>query len=263
MNKFIDYIEDSCSKLGEGQSVYRYKKKLLDEMTARENEYIRAGLKDENVIKDLITDEYPDPEADFPKYEKQQRKEKLVKKGFPIGGIISFVLIFITYFTVSGLTSQWDKTWLIIVGGIFAMIIFYLSFAVAELCKMRRVFHPIARLLIIGCTVIFSVFMFLFFLMMIPEAITWPIIPGGIILALIADLIFAFITKQKFRTISLFVYMPSISALLYVIFSAYGFVPWSTGWPIVLLGLAADLVYILIVLINNAKYFVYKQEVDE
>lgn len=263
MDKLIEHIENSCENLEDNQSSYRYKKQILDEMTQRADEISQAGLKDEKVLKDLIADEFCDLEAGYAKYEKKKRRAKLLKIGLPVGGLVFLVLIFFAFFTVSAATGAWNKTWLIIVGGIFAMIIFYLSFAIAKLCSMRRVFHPIARVLIVGCTVLFAVFMFLFFLMMMPELVVWPILPGGIIVALLADLVFAFATKQKLRTISFFVYMPVISTMLYVILSAYNVVSWTAGWPIILLGLALDLVYILYVIISNAKYFMYKQEVEE
>lgn len=236
---------------------------ILDEMNQKAKEITRAGLKDEKVLTDLITDEFCDLEAGYAKYEKQNRRRKLLKVGLPVGSLIFLILIFIAFFTISSITDAWEKTWLIVVGGVFAVVILWLSIAIAKLCTMRRVFHPIARVLTAGCVILFAVFAFLFFLMMMPELLVWPILPGGIIVALLADLGFAFSTKQKLRTISLFVYMPTISTMLYVILSAYNIVTWTAGWPIILLGLAADLVYILYVVISNMKYFTYKQEVEE
>ena len=109
----------------------------------------------------------------------------------------------------------------------------------------------------------FAVFMFLLFLIMMPQLLVWPILPAGVIIALLADLAFAFVTKQKLRTISFFVYMPTISTMLYIILAAYKIVTWSAGWPIVLLGLAADVAYIVYVIMSNMKYFTYKQEVED
>ena len=263
MKNFIEYIESSCRSLGSGHSAYRYKKKILDEMTRRADDVTKSGLKDEKVLCDLITDEYRNPEADFKKWEKKKRKEKFIRTGLPVGSVISLLLILISYFAVSFLTDAWEKTWLIIVGGVFAIIIFALSVAVSEICAMRRVFHPIARLLIIGNTVLFAVFVFLFLLMMIPEMTVWPILPGGIVLALIADIIFAFATKQKLRTVCVFIYMPVIATMMYVILAAYGVISWNTGWPVILLGLAIDVIYTLFIIMSNAKYFMYKQEVNE
>lgn len=266
MKSFVDYIEASCKDLKDDHMTYLYKKNLLDRMTDRANEIIHAGLNDENVLTDLLADEFGDLEAgykDFLAQAKKKRRAKLMKIGFPVGGLIALIIILITYFTVSDITGAWSKTWLIIVGGIFAMIIFYLSFAIKKLCHMRRIFHPIARVLIVGCVMLFTVFAFLFCLMMFPALTTWPILMGGIILALIADLVFAFTTKQKFRTVSLLVYMPVISTMSYILFAAYNVVTWLGGWPIILLGVIADLIYIFSVIMSNMKYFMYRQEADE
>lgn len=266
MKNFIEYIETSCADLKDNHMTYLYKKKILDEMTERANEITHAGLKDEKVLADLIADEYPDLKGNFAKFEKEEKKRrlsKLLKVVLPIGGLIFFISMFVAYFSISNATKAWDKTWLIIVGGIFAMIIFYTSFGINKLCHMRRIFHPIARVLIAGCVMIFTVFVFLFWLMMIPELVFWPILPGGIILALVCDLIFAFTTRQKFRTISLFVYMPVMATMLYIILAAYNIIGWLTGWPIILLGIVADLIFILSIIVGNMKYFMYKQEVED
>lgn len=266
MKDYIEYIETSCANLKDNHMTYLYKKKLLDEMTERANEVTRAGLKDEKVIADLIMDEYGSLEDGYGAFVKQQKKKQraqIMKYAFPIGGLIFLLLMFIAYFTVSNLTGAWDKSWLIIVGGIFAMIIFYTAFGIKKLCTMPQIFHPIARVLIAGCVMLFMVFNFLFFLMFLPEeTVTWPILPAGVAFVFVADLIYAYVTKQKFRTISFFVYMPAIAAMAYIILAAYGVVTWLGGWPVILLGLVADLLYVLAVLMGNMKYFIYRQEVE-
>ena len=143
------------------------------------------------------------------------------------------------------------------------MIIFYLSFAINKLCHMRRVFHPIARVMIIGCVMLFIVFTFLLQLMMLPDgAVVWPVLPAGVALALVADLVFAYTTRQKFRTISFFVYMPVLATMSYIILAAYGVVSWVAGWPIILLGLVIDLLYIVSIVMSNMKYFMYSKEAE-
>ncbi len=263
MRDFIEYIEKSCEKLPDNHITYLYKKQILDEMTDRANEVTHSGLKDEKVLADLMADEYPDLENNYSAWAKAYKKKKLAKTMriiMGIGGALFFILMFIVYFAVSNATGAWNKTWLIIVGGIFAMIIFYTSFGIKRICRMRRIFHPIARFLIIACVMLFTVFMFLFWLMMVPELVVWPILMVGIILAFVTDIIFAFATKQKFRTINTMVYMPIIFTMLYIILSAYNIIGWLTGWPIILLGLVVDLVIILLIALGNAKYFTYKRE---
>lgn len=266
MRDFIEYIEASCAKLPDNHITYLFKKRILDEMTDRANEITHAGLKDEKVLADLMADEYPDLPAQYKLWSKEYKKKRLARTlrfVMGIGGVIFFTAMFVAYFEVSKATGAWDKTWLIIVGGIFAMIIFYTSFLIKRICRMRRFFHPIARFLIAMCVMLFSVFMFLFWLMMIPELLTWPILMAGVILMLLADIIFAFSTKQKFRTVSAFVYMPVISTMLYIILAAYDVVGWENGWPVILLGLLADLIGIICIAVGNAKYFMYKQEDEE
>lgn len=263
MKDFIEYIETSCAKLPDNQITYSYKKEILDEMTERANEITHSGLKDEKVLADLMADEYPELEKNYGPWAKAYKKKKMAKTNrliLAIGGVIFFIAMFIAYFEVSQATGAWRETWLIIVGGIFAMIIFYLSFAIKRLCHMRRIWHPIARILIYGCIILATVFAFLFCLMMIPGIRTWPILMIGIILAFISDIIFAFVTKQKFRTVTSMVYMPVIFTMLYIVLAAYGVISWATGWPVILLGLVVDLIGVLIIALDNAKYFAYKRE---
>ncbi len=266
MKDFIEYIETSCAGLPDNHITYLFKKKIFDEMTDRANEMTHAGLRDEKVLADLMADEYPDLPAQYEVWSTEYKKKKLAKTlrfVMGIGGVIFFIAIFIAYFEVSKATGAWDKTWLIIVGGIFAMIIFYTSFIIKRICRMRRLFHPIARFLLAMCVMLFSVFAFLFVLVMFELPATWPLIMAGIILMLLADIAFAFATKQKFRTVSTFVYMPVISTMLYIIFAASGVIGWATGWPVILLGLLADLIGIICIAVGNAKYFMYKKEDDE
>lgn len=266
MNRIIDYIENSCNDLKDSSTVYRYKKGVLDRMLTRSDEVIHAGLKDEKVMLDLLADEVGDLKDGYKAFlseEKKKRRRKLMKIGFPVGGLVALILILAAFFIVSNITGAWSKTWLIIVGGIFAMVIFFLSFAIRKLCSMRRIFQPFARVLLAICVMLVTVFAFLFCLMMVPAITAWPILPAGVSLMFVADLILAFATKQKFRTVSLLVYLPAIAAMFYIVFAGYGIVTWSAGWLIVLLGPVADIAYIFSVIMSNMKYFTYKQEVEE
>ncbi len=266
MKNFIDYIEESCKNIEDTQISYKYKRKLLDEMTERANEITMAGLRDEKVLADLIATEYPNIEENYTAYKKSEKKKaraSLFRKLFALGGVLFFIAIFVVYFSISASTHAWDKTWLIIVGGIFTMIIFYMSLLAKRLYLWKRWLHPLVRLIIAGCIVLLSVFMFLFVLAMLDPGMSWTIIIMGVMLALVADLIFAFATKQKFRTIFAFVYMPIIATMLYIILAGFNVVSWLGGWPIIFIGIALDLIIAFAIISHNAKYFMYKQGDDE
>ncbi len=263
---FIDYIENSCKNIEDNHISYIFKKKLLDEMTQRANEITSAGLRDEKVIADLLADEFPDIEKQYRVFEKAEKKKsrgKFWRIVLALGGVLYFFGIFATYFFVSGTTGEWGKSWLIIVGGIFSMIIFYVSFLIKKLYHWHRFLHPLARVLLAGCVMLASVFTFLFVLMMFDPGISWIIVILGIMAMLIADLIFAFVTKQKFRTISLFAYMPVLATMLYIVLAGSGVITWLAGWPIIFVGFAVDAIIALTIAASNAKYFMYKQEGDE
>ena len=262
MTDFINYIESNCSKLKKGRMAYLYKRKLLDEMTARAQEIAHAGITDEKVIRDLITDELGDLSSGYASFEKEEKTKRFHKK-LPLIGIISLILILAAYFAVSGVTGAWSKTWLIIVGGVFALIVFFSTVAARKLCTMSAIYHTGARVLIAACTMLISVFVFLYCLMMLPGVITWPIVIGGVALMLLCDLGFSYATKQKFRTITFFIYMPAVATMLYIILAAYGILTWTGGWVLVLAGLAVDLAYIIAVIAGNIKYFMYRQEAEE
>ena len=285
MKDFIEYIETSCAELKDTHMSYLYKKQILDEMTDRANEMTHAGLKDEKVLADLIASEYPDLAGNFGAWAKEYKKKKQAKlmRLISIAGSVflffaSLIAFFIvgekTTFTYYGVNedvlgwhtvSGYRNAWLIIVGAIFAIILLAMGHGIKSICKMRRVFHPIARGLIATSVMIIMVFAFLCALMLSTnpyETKMWPIVIAGIILALVADTAFAFATKQKFRTVTTMIYMPIISTMLFVILNAYG-VAGSFGGLIIISGFIADIVYALSIVASNAKYFMYKQEVEE
>jgi cation transport ATPase len=266
LKNFIEYIEKSCENIKDSQISYKYKRKLLDEMTERANEITGAGLRDEKVLADLIADEYPDLEQNYYVYEKEEKKKaraSLLRKLFAVGGVLFFIAIFVAYFSVSKATGAWDKTWLIIVGGIFSMIIFYTSFLIKRLYHWHRFLHPLARVLIATCILLVAVFTFLFVLMIYNPGFSWVFVILGILISFVADLVFAFKTKQKFRTVFLFVYMPAIFTMLYIILAGMGIISWLTGWLLVFAGVGVDLIIIMAIIVHNAKYFMYKQEDEE
>lgn len=285
MKDFIEYIETSCAKLPDNHITYLYKKHIFDEMTDRANEVTHSGLKDEKVLADLMADEYPNLEGNYKVWVKAYKKEKQAKRMrliFGIGSVLTFFLSLILFFVVgenatftyygyddgilgTHTVSAYRNSWLIIVGAVFAILILYLSLAIKRICKMRRVFHPIARALIIVCVMIIMVFAFLCALMLSTnplETKMWPIVIAGIILALVADICFAFATKQKFRTITTMIYMPIISTMVFVILNAYGLIG-SFGGLVIVSGFIVDVIYALSIVASNAKYFMYKKEDDE
>lgn len=265
MKDFIDYIEDSCADIPDGKMLYSYKKKLFDEITERANEIIHSGLTDRAVLCDLIRDEYPDIKRGYEAFaeaENKKTRSKFMRKLNFIGSALFLLILFGAYFAVSFTMRCWSVSWLIIVGGISALTVYLLSFAIKKLCRMRRIFQLLARVLTAVCIMLVAVFAFLFCLMLLPVAHSWTIVLAGVILAFAAGAVFAAVTKQKLAIINYFLYIPASAALLYVILAAYNIVSWNYGWLIIIGAVAADIAIAAGVMINNAKY-IYKQEAED
>jgi hypothetical protein len=54
--------------------------------------------------------------------------------------------------------------------------------------------------------------------------------------------------------------MPVIATMLYIILAAYGIISWTLGWPVILIGLVVDVIYIISIVMSNMKYFIYRKE---
>lgn len=265
MKDFIDYIEDSCAEIPDGAVLYRYKRELLEKMTERANEITHSGLKDEQVLCDLIKDEYPDIRSDYNRYaleEKRKRRAKFKRKLIAICSSALAVILLVAFFTVSFATHRWDVTWLMPVGGVFLGLIYFTHFGIRRLFKMRRLFHPVARVLTALCVMLLTTFAFLVCVAATDIPNPWAILPMGVILALVIDAVLAHFTYQKLAVINYLVYIPIIAALLYVVLGAYYIVPWSPGWLIIVLGVPVDLIVVIAAILNNSKY-IYRQEVED
>ena len=127
MEKCIDYIEDSLAGIPDDGTLYRYKRKVLEEMDARADEITHAGLKDDQVMTDLLCSEYPDLKSGFQKFAEEdrlKRRARTRRKAILIGTPLYVLLLVALYLAVSFLTGHWAQTWLIIVGGIFLLVLF-------------------------------------------------------------------------------------------------------------------------------------------
>lgn len=265
MKTFVDYIEESCAGLKDDEILYSYKRMIYDEITERANEITASGLKDERVLDDLIRDEYPDLKGNYKSYYNAKTKklrEKRRTKLTAIGSVFYFFIVLIVYFGVSFLTQKWGASWLIIVGGYFALIILWLSFAIKKLCRMKKIFHPVARILTAICVMMATVFVFLFALAYLHMPKAWTIVLMGIMAMFIADAIFATVTKQKLVVINYFLYIPAVFAMLYIVLGAFAVVPWNWGWLLVIFGLILDAVIMMSIVAENSRYTYHSEEAD-
>ncbi|MFR5876889.1 MAG: hypothetical protein ACLUFN_10410 [Eubacterium sp.] len=257
MEKFFEFIESSLPNGSNDKFLYKFKKKTLDEMVERANQLSARGLKDQNVLNDLIISEYKDIVADYNVYAKE-KAEKQWRRRFAIGNIIGSVIyilvLLIMFLGISFSTHSWSTTWVIMVDGILIWIAYLLTLGINRVIDMKRIFHFIARIMLGIEVMVLTVAAFLICMAVLHIPNSWVIVIVGIMCVFIADGLFASVTKQKLAIISWLCYIPAISAMLYIVLGALGVFAWSAGWVMIPLSLIIDLIIIAASIRANSKY---------
>lgn len=252
MSGFINYVNESLAGIEESKSLYLFKQRIIDEMTKRANELIEKGIKDDNVITNIIMGEYPDLKAQYwqevATSNNKKKKVKYTKVGFlgVAGYILALVFVFLG---VSFMTSAWGSTWLIIVGGLLIpagllMIMYAFKGKKGGIAQRAGIF--------IGVMLIVTV---LFLLMQVVLGISksWILFLLGIVAALIVDAGYTTACKEKVTYGTYALYLPVIAALVYVIGGIAGFIPWHPGWMLIVGSVIVDIVILMYKVMTSKK----------
>lgn len=264
MKSFIDYIEETFQGEKDDGTLYRYKRLVMERMTERANEITHAGLQDEQVLYDLVVSEFPRLKENYQKFsaeERAKKREKFLNKFMIFGTVALILTLVIVYLAVSFLTDAWRSTWVIIVDGILAWVVFILSVFIRRVSGMRRIFHPIARVLLGISVMCVTTVLFLISMAVLHLPNSWLIYPFGVTMIYVADAIYATVTKQKLRIINYLIYIPAAMPMLYVFLGALDIIPWHPGWLLMPLAVLIDLIIVFAKMMSNKKYK-YKPEVD-
>ena len=253
---FTDYAEQALQRLPNTKSAYLYKQEVIAKMTARANELIKSGLSDNNVINEIIINEFKDIEKEY-YLNRQSRNKKAAKKrvaSLSVLGVFGYTLLLvILYLAVSFVTGAWGKSWLILVAGILLPAA---AGCIASAAKAggKGIVRSFASRVLISCA-IFIVATVSFLLLVIFTGVgkSWLIFLGAVVLCLIVDSAMAFACKQKSAIITLVLDIPAIGALLYVILGVLGAVPWHPGWVIILISIVFDIAVIAARIVSSSK----------
>lgn len=260
MNSLSNYIELNFSATKNTDALYKYKSDILSKMHERANELHRRGLSDTKVIYDLILEEYPDPKGDFLTSQKSfSNKNKIRSTVFFLLslGILYILSLTVFYLAYSFITSNWAKSWLIMVGGVFLLILSAFFIAAKKAAKKRM--YKTARSFMAAFISILTVFSFLYSQIILQINKSYLIFIVAVALAISADIVLAHITKQKFAIINFLLGFPAVSALSYVALALSGFISWHPCWLIIVNAVIVDFVIISVLLLRNSK----KYELEE
>ena len=256
MESYINYINSQLPDKTGDSVLYKYKRKILEEMTERANIISSRGLKDRQVVDDLVISEYPDLDknyADFYKKEKAavNRKRNIVFN--VIGSLIYLLVVVIVFLGVSFATQRWSETWVIMVDGVLLWVVYLLSIGTVAFARMKKIFHIVARVCLMGGIMVFGVAAFLYVLVLTDISSSWITLIFALIAMLFSDAVFCTDHKHRLAIFYWLLYIPAIATFVFIICGAAEIIPWNIGWVMIPLSLILDLVLIFCAVMKNKK----------
>lgn len=254
MNSLSDYIELKFAGVKNSEDLNRYKSNMLSEMRSRANQLQSRGLTDQKVIYDLIAEEYPDPKSGFLNRQKKLGNKKKIraKALYSLAfGVVYILILTIIYLAYSFASDNWAKSWLIMVGGIFLLII--ASFFAFIKKALQKHMHKTARAFTAASAVLLTVFVFLCSQVLLHIGKSYLIFIAAAALMIASDMLLALVTKQKFAIINFLLGLPAVSALSYVTLALLGAVSWHPYWLIIVDAVIVDFIIIAVALLRNSK----------
>ena len=251
--KIKEFLETQFKTIPPTVAAMNYRKQILVEMLDRAQELRIKGINDNDLIFNMIIEEYGNFQDTLQKFAQKQIKNDVVKRSSMMGMVVAFAivsLLAITYVIVGACFKIWHPTWLIIVGGVFIAAVILLSTIASKLYKKGR--YLMFRCAIAVCEILLSVFIFLI-LQLVVNAFngSWMTFLVMVVLILGVDTIVAFYTENKLKWIELPVFIEIFFVMLYIILgiTINGF--WHPGWVICLIG-------VLFVIIEVSVFIVVK-----
>lgn len=254
MESYINYINSQLPDKPGDKILYRYKKKILDEMTQRANEVTSRGLTDRKVVDDLVISEYPDLKSEYAEFFKKEKASANRKRNIVlnlVGSAIYLLTVIAVFLGVSFATHNWEMTWVIVVDGVLLWTVYLLSIGTSKFSSMKKIFHIFARICLAGSIIILGVAAFLLVVAITDVPRSWLILIFALIAMFVCDGIFCSLNKHKLAIFYWLLYIPVIAVFLFIIIGAAGFMTWGTAWIIIPLSLILDLVIILLAIAKN------------
>jgi hypothetical protein len=254
IDRFKKYLEKEFRFISPSKEAMEYRQEVLSNLLDRAQEYKIKGMTDEDAIFGLCIDSLGDFKSTLLDFENKLTE---IKKAVPkisaalLATVCVLLFMTIVYLVVSFVTCEWGKTWLIMVGGIFAAIITLDVNAIVKAVKakkylkVRALTHLIIILAFVGA--------FLGLQILTSFQYSWMAFLIMIMAVLFADTTIAFITNSKSKLPVLLVTIEVLSVLIYVILGVTKTVSWSPYWLIPVFAAAVDAGILAAVIAKKAK----------
>ena len=266
IDRFKRYLEREFKAIKPTQAAMEYREEMLTDLLEKEQDLRIKGMTDDELIYDMCIDSLGDVRQKLIDFENRNVKVKNTKRKVLISiaiAIFSVLVLVSAYLVVSfAVPNAWAKSWLILVGGIFAGvsgIAIYLSVLFAK----KKKYLPL-RALVAICIVLLSVFVFLVLQILFGFNKSWLTFLAMIVFILGVDAVISDITGSKLRYVSYMIFIEVFAIMLYLILGlTMGL--WHPEWIIIIAGLVVDALFITIVAVvkNKKKKALEQKESDE
>lgn len=262
MKKVMDYINDSFSAIPDSRSAYKFKQKLIDEVTERANEITHAGIKDENVIEDLIISEHPDIKTEFENAEEEYKHKKRVKQSLlmnVIGSCIYLLLVVVIFLLVSFISGLWNKTWLILINGLSLYVAYLCIFFIVNFKYKPLLIRELTRILLYLCVFAFALPIFTTFQVIFSVPNSWLVFIAAVMVGFIADSIYVGKIGDRFASLFQILYITPFFTMIYIILSVLRIIDWHPGW----LMIPASLIFVLLAVYLRLRIYYRDKELNQ
>lgn len=255
--KFKKYLEQQFRMIAPSKEAMEYRQEVYANLCDRAHEFKIKGMTDEEAIYDLCIDSLGDFKSTLQDFENRLEEVKRVApkiSAVALSGIAIALFVVIAYLIVSFVTHAWDKTWLILVGGVFAGVIAGSVFGIIKITKKsgKKKFLPI-RALAQVILVLSFVFLFLILQILVHFQYSWMTFLIMVIGILITDTAIAFSYNSKSRIPMLLAAVIVTCVMVYVILGVTGAVAWHPFWLIIIGGVVIDLGILIAALMGVSK----------
>ena len=265
MFDMAQYIEEYFGDTPFDDVLLKFQRLLASEWEEMHERLKKSGINNENVIKDLFLSCHPDMKKEyevFRKAELKKKKESATHKFLLKATPVYYLIMVSVYLAVSFTTRNWRESWLIIIGFVTLWVDTVGGIMIFEIASKRRLYHPIARVILGLSVMMTTVLVYLIGLMVFAIPRFWVVFPAGVFLMYCTDAVFARITDQKLRVINYLIYVPAAAPMIYVILGGLHIIPWHPGWLIVPLSLIIDVLIIIYKVMENSRYIYRPGEED-
>ena len=265
VTRFKKYLEEKFRTIKPTREAMEYREEVLSTLLDRTQDMKDHGVTDEDYIYNKCIEDLGDFDETLKMFEQNRinlKKVALKTSQILLIALSAIFIVTVAFLTISLVTKEWSKTWLLEVGGIMLVIVGLILSNVPIIIKRKK--YLILRAEVSAILIIMFVIIYLALVVLLPQYVsrTWLIFFGMIVMVLFADCSLAYsFGHRNSAFVDLLLLIALLTTFLYVSLGLLGVITWSIYWILPVAGVAID--FLLIVIKYCIWYKKKKEELDD